>query len=124
MTTYHGSCHCGAVKYEADVEIKTVTRCTCSLCRKKGALLARVDPEALRIDGEVTVYQFNKRIAKHFYCGKCGIHVFSNPRAAPDKYVINVQTLDDYDVHTEKPEIRVFDGHNWEDAYARSQAKS
>ncbi len=127
MQTYHGSCHCGAVKYEIKADLSRVTRCTCSVCTKKGILLTRVKPEDFRItsgDGHVEVYQFNKMVAKHCFCSKCGIHTFGNPRTAPDMYIVNVNTLDDFDVHSEQPEVRTFDGRNWEQAFAASQQAS
>ena len=121
MGTYNGSCHCRAGKYEIEADLTTITRCTCSVCTKKGILLARVDPDKLRIiDGEdkLKLYQFNKMVAKHYFCPECGIHTFGHPRAAPDKVVVNVNTLDDYDVHSAEHRIRVFDGRNWEKAFA------
>lgn len=37
LKTYHGNCHCGAVKYTVTLpEITSVTECDCSLCLKKG----------------------------------------------------------------------------------------
>lgn len=127
MATYHGSCHCGAVRYEIEADLSRVTRCTCSICTKKGALLVRVEPENLRITAgrdKLRAYQFNKKIAKHHYCGECGIHTFGNPRTAPEKFIVNVNTLDEYDIHAATPDINVFDGRNWEQAFAASQRRS
>lgn len=123
MRTYHGSCHCGAVRFEADVEgaIDRVTRCNCSICRKKGALLLRVAPERFRLlsgEDQLTLYQFNKKIAQHQFCANCGIHPFSRPRAAPELYTININCLDDFDLDAEDPQINDFDGQNWEASVA------
>ena len=119
MQTYQGSCHCGAVRYEVDAELDTLTQCNCSICTKKGALLLRVKPEQLRIlqgEADLQLYQFNKKIARHFFCRHCGIHPFSNPRAAPDLYTINVRTLDGIDPEAHEFTLRRFDGQNWEAA--------
>ena len=126
MTTYHGSCHCGAVKYEIDADLSKVTRCTCSICTKKGILLARVEPDKFTItEGEdrLKIYQFNEMLAEHYFCPDCGIHTFGHPRAAPDKFVVNANTLDDWDVHTETPAVQIFDGRNWEKAFAENAGK-
>lgn len=36
---YQGSCHCGAVRFEAEGEIGTATACNCSMCQRKGILM-------------------------------------------------------------------------------------
>jgi hypothetical protein len=126
MKTYHGSCHCGDITYEVNADITRVTRCTCSICTKKGILLARVKPEDLKVTqgtDKLRAYQFNEMIAKHYFCPNCGIHTHGNPRAAPHVFVVNVNTLDDFDIHSEAPEVRVFDGRNWEKAFAESQRR-
>ncbi len=122
MHTYHGSCHCGAVRFEIDTDgIDTVTECNCSICHKKGALFHRVPAECFRLlagEGELVLYQFNKRIARHFFCRQCGIYAFHRPRSAPDSYQVNVRCLDDYDLAAAAPEIVRFDGRNWEASFA------
>ena len=127
MKAYKGSCHCGDVAYEIEADLSRLTRCTCSICTKKGILLARVKPEHLNVvkgEDKLRAYQFNEMVAKHFFCPACGIHTHGIPRAAPHMFIVNVNTLDDYDMHVEQHEIRVFDGRNWEDAFAASQKKS
>ena len=119
LQTYHGSCHCGRVRFEIDAEIARVTRCNCSICAKKGGLLLRVTPERFRLlagEEALTRYQFNTRVAQHLFCSACGMHPFSRPRAAPEQYTINVRCLDDYDLDREAPEVAPFDGRNWEQA--------
>jgi hypothetical protein len=70
----------------------------------------------LQGQGELTLYQFNTKVAKHFFCKRCGIHAFRNPRSNPDAYAVNVRCLDDFDLETAKYEVRLFDGRNWEAA--------
>lgn len=121
MKTYHGSCHCKAVRFEAQTDLNRVVQCNCSLCSKKGVLLHRVPPERFRlVSGEeaLRLYQFNTRVARHYFCGTCGIHPFSRPRAKPEWYTINVRCLDGYDLEEEKPDIFPFDGRNFEEAVA------
>ncbi len=124
MKTYHGSCHCGAVRFEIDAELPFVERCTCSVCSKKGALFTRVPPDRFRqIQGEadLTDYRFNTKVAIHRFCKHCGIHAFGHPRSTPELYLINVRCLDDFDLETEDYEIKLFDGRNWEAAFEARQ---
>jgi len=43
------------------------------------------------------MYQFNSKVAKHYFCKVCGIYTFHRPRVAPDQYGINVGCLDGVD---------------------------
>lgn len=122
MKTFHGSCHCGAVRFEIETDLDRITECNCSMCAKKGILHHRVPPERFRLvsgaEGLGT-YQFNTKVAKHHFCTTCGIHVFTRPRAAPELYTVNVRCLDDYDLAKEQPEVVKFDGRNWEQSVGK-----
>lgn len=122
MKTYHGSCHCGRVKFSATTRLDKIVACNCSICTKKGVLHHRVAPDQFNlIEGgdDLSLYQFDTKEAKHFFCKHCGIHPFSNPRAAPDMYSINVRCLDDFDLESEEYELIKFDGRNWEEAVSK-----
>ncbi len=124
MKTFCGSCHCGSVKFEVDADLSELTRCTCSICTKSGGLFCYVPPERFRqLQGEddLTLYQFNTEIAKHYFCKHCGIHTFGHPRSFPDIVFINVRCFDDFDLETEEYEVKLFDGLNWEAAFKALQ---
>jgi hypothetical protein len=100
VTRYEGSCHCGAVRYRVDWEIDELTTCDCSLCTMRNALMAKAPEQALAVlEGEehLTLYEWNTRRAKHYFCSKCGIYVFHRKRAAPDHFGVNVFCLADLD---------------------------
>ncbi|MDN0074415.1 GFA family protein [Crenobacter sp. SG2303] len=102
MPQYHGSCHCGAVRFRIDAAITELTTCDCSLCVKKNALMAKVHESQLTVlQGEdaLSLYQWNTHRAKHYFCSRCGIYTFHRKRAAPDHYGVNVFCLDDFDPH-------------------------
>ena len=100
MPVYHGSCHCGAVRFEIDVEITELTTCDCSLCVKKNALMTKVHESrfALLVGADALAeYRWNTKIARHFFCSRCGIYTLHRKRAQPDHYGVNVFCLDGFD---------------------------
>jgi hypothetical protein len=95
-----GSCHCGTVRFRVDAEITELTTCDCSLCARRNAVMAKVPERALTVlagEAALTLYQWNTRRAKHYFCSRCGIYVFHRKRAAPDHFGINVFCLDGFD---------------------------
>ena len=124
MQTYFGSCHCGAVKYSVDADLSKIGDCNCTLCAKKGSLHHTVPPERFELisgKDDLQRYQFNLKIASHFFCRHCGIHIFTHPRTAPDKINVNIRTLDDFDLNGADYEKSSFDGKNWEAAFEARQ---
>jgi hypothetical protein len=118
--TYHGSCHCGAVRYEADIDFSKGTgRCNCSICTKLRKWGITIKPEQFRlIAGQeaLSEYQFNTKSGHYRFCRHCGLHPFS------DGYIeeiggafvsINIACLDDVPPQTliDAP-LTYFDGRN------------
>lgn len=103
MTTdkLQGSCHCGAVRFEVQTSVTPAARCNCSFCRRKGALMTPAfAASALTIlSGEeaLTMYQFNTRTAKHFFCKHCGIYPFHQTRKDPLLWRANIGCLEGVD---------------------------
>lgn len=89
MATWEGSCHCGRIAFELDGEIGEVIDCNCSMCRRRGGLLAAFPRPALRLRTPVEdlgTYRFNRRRIAHHHCPDCGIAPFRrarDPMAAP-----------------------------------------
>lgn len=100
MGEYSGSCHCGDVRFSIRTTINEFTTCDCSLCTKKNAHMVKVHESEFELitDWEnVSVYQWNTQIAKHYFCKRCGIYTFHRKRASPDHFGINVYCLDNLD---------------------------
>jgi hypothetical protein len=109
-----GSCHCGAVRFEVDLPDGLVDprHCNCSMCRRRGAVVASATRDAFRITAgtdRLRVYQFNTRTAKHWFCGDCGIYTHHQRRSNPDQYGFNVGCLDGVDPF-DVEEVTVYDG--------------
>jgi len=99
--TYRGSCHCGAVRFEVDADLDHVRVCDCSMCRRRGALLHRVEEDCFRLETsleDLAVYQWHTRTAKDYFCPTCGIQPFRRPRTAPHLWSVNVRCLDGVDL--------------------------
>jgi hypothetical protein len=99
---HHGSCHCGAVQFEVSTSVTPAARCNCSLCRRRGALMSPPFPAGqLRIvrgEDALTLYQFNTRTAKHYFCKHCGVYPFHQTRVNPDHWRVNLGCLPDVDL--------------------------
>ena len=98
MTVMIATCHCEGVVLELTLPngIVNPRRCDCSLCRRKGTIMASVALSGLRvIKGQelLTMYQFNTMTAKHFFCSKCGIYTHHQRRSNPEEYGFNVGCL-------------------------------
>lgn len=101
MKTYHGSCHCGAVTFAADIDLARGTlRCNCSLCAKTRFWPAIVEPGAFRLlsgAADLTLYQFGRKVDGHPFCRHCGVRSFGSgvsPRWGAF-YAVNLSCLDD-----------------------------
>ena len=103
---FEGSCHCGRVRFEVELDPSEALVCDCSICTRKGVIIGRVDEDQLKLLTpleNLTLYQFNKRIAKHYFCPVCGIHTFNRPRSAPERWVVNLRCLADLDLAALQP---------------------
>ena len=120
-----GGCHCGRVRFRAQVDLELLSQCNCSVCTKKGILHLPVAPEdfeLLRSKNALTVYTFGTSVAQHTFCSHCGMHAFYLPRSQPDRITVNARCLDGVDGPSLKP-IRFFDGRYWEEAQRRRIAE-
>lgn len=96
---HRATCHCGAVELELDLPdgIVSPRRCDCSICRRKGAVVASVPLAGLHVvkgAEQLRLYQFNTHAAKHYFCGICGIYTHHQRRSNPEQYGFNVGCLE------------------------------
>jgi hypothetical protein len=110
------SCHCGAVRFEMTLKdgFNTIRRCNCSFCRMRGAIAVSAKLSDIRVvsgEEKLTLYQFNTKSAKHYFCSVCGIYTHHQRRSKPDEFGVNVSCLDGvspFDFET----VPVLDGTN------------
>lgn len=118
-----GSCHCGKNTFRIDGELPIVlTRCTCSFCAKRGALLAYYTPAQFHATAEAPddgIYRWNTELVAHHFCAGCGCAIYSDsPAFEPDgswdkktrRIGVNARLFDNFDAAEAR--IEVIDGKN------------
>jgi hypothetical protein len=118
MPVYQGSCHCGAIRFEATGELEGLEVCNCSICTRVAYVHWYVPPERFRLlssDETLETYRFGTRTARNHFCRVCGVAPFRRARSDPDKVDVNVRCLEGVDLRS--LEWLEFDGRNWEQAY-------
>jgi hypothetical protein len=100
LNTYTGSCHCGAVKFEADLDLTQPSyRCNCSICKRTRGWQAVAVAGQFRLlagEAELTQYLFHSKKNHHFFCKHCGVRAFGVGNETPvgKMYGINIGCLD------------------------------
>jgi hypothetical protein len=108
------ACHCGAVRFTVKLaSALRGVRCDCSICSMKGAVMLGVPLEAVEVvEGHehLACYHFNTKVAKHWFCSRCGIHCFHQRRSDPTQYGVNAACLEGVSPYYDFPELPVVDG--------------
>jgi hypothetical protein len=120
---HRASCHCGGVVLELDLPdgVVDARRCTCSMCRRKGAIMGAVALEGLRVvqgTDLLSTYRFNTMTAEHYFCSRCGIYTHHRRRSRPGQYGFNVGCLEGVEP-TNIKNVPVNDGVNHPADYNR-----
>jgi len=105
---HFGSCQCGAVSFEADLDLDHTVTCNCSRCRRLGSILAFAPAPAFKLvsgDGALSEYLFNTHKIRHLFCATCGIEPFARG-IAPDgseMVAVNTRCLEGVDLEALTP---------------------
>jgi hypothetical protein len=121
-----GSCHCGANRFEVEIDATAGSMCNCSICQKGGSRVGIVKPTAFRLltpESNLSFYEWGPKVSKRYFCKTCGVHCFARghlEELGGDYMTVNLNALDDIDPSDVK--ITYWDGrHNNWDAGARDR---
>ena len=104
--THTGTCHCGAIRFECDVDLTAgTTRCNCTFCGKARFWMAFVPDTDFRLlagEDDLSDYRYSppgKTAFLHLtFCRTCGIRPFSSggplPQFGGPFHAVNVACLD------------------------------
>jgi len=118
---YRGSCHCGAVRFEAELDLGAgVTRCNCTVCTKIGSTASVGKPSIFRLlQGAESLgeYRIGASPNSRAFCKHCGVHVFGQgdvPEIGGAFVSVNTHCLDDVELSALK--VGYWDGRhdNWQ----------
>jgi hypothetical protein len=120
-----GSCHCGRVRLEVSAPPDLdLLECNCSMCARSGYLHLIVGAGEFRLlsgADDLVEYTFGTGVAKHRFCGHCGVKSYYVPRSHPDGYSVNARCLDPAKIKSMA--IRPFHGRDWEAARENLDAR-
>jgi hypothetical protein len=93
------------VEFDVDMQLDGAISCNCSICQRRGSLLAftaRSNLTLLTPEENLATYTFNKHVIKHRFCRTCGILPFGEATDAQGKagVAINIRCLENLDLET------------------------
>src|SRR5689334_7929911 len=80
-----GSCHCGDVRFEVELDASSGSKCNCSICTKTSVLGGLVKPSAFTLltdESKLSAYEWGAKISKRYFCKRCGIQCFGKGHLA------------------------------------------
>lgn len=120
MQTFFGQCHCGANRFKVEALVDHLRMCDCSVCRRRGALIFRVAPNAIQFltsFDNLICYRWGSGTGADYFCSSCGILPFRTPSAPTlaereagvlsfSGWAVNARCIDDLDLDA-LPHVRI-----------------
>jgi hypothetical protein len=97
----HGSCHCGHITYEADIDPDSVRICHCTDCQQLTgsafrAVVVVPSEKFTLLSGEPKIYvktadSGNRRA--HAFCGNCGSPIYASALRDTPSYTLRIGSI-------------------------------
>lgn len=124
--SYTGACHCGAVRFQAQIDLDAGTfKCNCEICTKKRMWAAAVQPEEFRLlSGPGALTDYRPYAIHHLFCKYCAVHTYARgENQSGEFYAIMLACLEDVEVEDlVNAPVAYFDGRN--DNYGAAPAET
>jgi hypothetical protein len=107
-----GGCHCGAVRYEAEVFLQSAYYCHCTTCQNLSGqpfeIGVPVKVGSMRFTKGEPLYYTSSEWGQRGFCRTCGSRIIFMPLNAEDEWLINLDicSLDNPD--QAKPNMHIF----------------
>lgn len=117
---HHGTCHCGDVEFEVEVDLNQGSQCNCTLCARLGSTGAIVKPPAFKLladESKLASYARNADIGTRYFCARCHVYCFGRGHLemlGGDFVSVNLNCVDGFDLS--KATLIHWDGRhdNWQ----------
>ena len=118
---YIGSCHCGAVRFEVQLEANArISRCNCTICARTAMTGTIVKPSAFTLlsgQSDLSRYEWGAKISQRLFCKTCGVLCFARGHLAQlggDYVSVNLNCVDE--IELSDVDVVYWDGrhNNWQ----------
>ncbi len=99
-----GTCHCGDVRFEVEIDATAGSRCNCSICTKTSVTGGVVKPAAFKLlsdESKLSMYEWASKMSQRYFCKRCGVHCFGRghlEQLGGDFVSVNLNCIDDIDL--------------------------
>jgi hypothetical protein len=132
VSTWRGSCHCGAVAFKYETAKPPaewpVRECQCSFCQKHGACYTSDPAGTLRFThreaAALSRYRFGHHSADFVFCGRCGGYLGAvTEESGKALMVVNLRAIDPPPEGLPAPQTMTYDGESNDDRNLRRSAR-
>ena len=83
--SHHGSCLCGDVQFDVELDLRKASRCNCTLCTKLGVTGSMVKPAAFALRSPVaslSTFTRTPEVATRYFCARCHVYCYGQGHLA------------------------------------------